>query len=181
VIVTEVLERDGDRVRLVAQADDDLAEGTREVRVASVSRANALVAYRSVTGLRVQPSYAIARLGGGRTPPVPAQFEAIGFAAGPDGEAGTGDDLEIGRVDARWRLEPYDELAAEMKDVDFSGTLDQRGRFDPAKAGPNPERRFQTNNAGRLKVVAQIEGNDAPSGSAELVVTVQRWVDPIIR
>ncbi len=180
ILVTEVLERSSDRIRLVAQASEDLREGHREVRVGAVARGEALVAYRKLGGLRLQPGYAIARVGGGSIPPVPAQFEAIGLLLGPDGAAGTEDDVEVGRVDARWRLEPFDELAEEMKDVEFAGALDQRGRFVPAEAGPNPARRFQTNNVGRLRVVAEA-GEDDASATAELVVTVQRWVDPIIR
>ncbi len=180
VIVTEVLERSADRVHLVAQASEGLREGARDVRVGSVSAAAALVAYRSIGALRVEPAFGIARVGGGPIAAVPAQFEAVGLLPGPDGAAGTSDDVEIGRIDATWSLEGFDALAEEMDDVSFAGTLDDRGRFTPAEAGPNPARRFQTNNVGRLRVVAAL-GDDGPRATAELVVTVQRWVDPIIR
>lgn len=181
IIVTEVLGRNGDQVRLVAHAAEDLREGSRDVRVGAVVGKDAVVAYRQIAALRVEPPYAIARVGGGPIAAVPAQFEAIGFLKGPDGKSGTKDDVEIGRVDARWKLEPFDELAAEMSDVDYAGTLDARGRFEPAAAGPNKERRFGTNNVGRLRVVAAVDEGEGLSAAAELVVTVQRWVDPIIR
>ncbi len=180
LLVTEVLERDADRIHLVTQASEGLREGPRDLRVGGIGADAALIAYRTIGALRVEPAFGLARLGGGPIAPVPAQFEAIALLAGPDGAAGTSDDIEIGRVDATWSLAPFDALAEEMDDVSFVGTLDERGRFTPAEAGPNPARRFQTNNAGRLRVVAAL-GEDGPQATAELVVTVQRWVDPIIR
>jgi len=54
--------------------------------------------------------------------------------------------------------------------------------FTPGAAGPNPKRKFGTNNAGRLNVVATVENQgSAIEGSAELIVTVQRWNNPPIR
>jgi quinohemoprotein amine dehydrogenase len=52
----------------------------------------------------------------------------------------------------------------------------------PAGAGPNPERRYGTNNAGELEVTATVsDGAARVKGSARLIVTVQRWNDPPIR
>ncbi len=180
IVVTEVLSRSADRIHLVAEAAADLEEGPRSVRVGEVLASDALVAYREVGVLRVEPAMQIARVGGGPIAPVPAQFEAVGWIAGPDAKLGTEDDISLGRLDASWRVEAFDDIAAEMDDVSFAGTIDERGRFSPAEAGPNPERPFSTNNAGRLRVVATLPDQDL-DGSAELVVTVQRWVDPIIR
>ncbi len=182
VLVTEVLSRDANRVAVVAEAAADLEPGARAVSVGSIRREGGLVGYRAVEALRVEPRLAIARLGGGPIDPVPAQFDAFGFLRGPDGKPGTADDIALGRVAARWRVEPYDELAAEMDDVTFAGKIDADGRFHPAGAGPNPARRFSTNNAGRLKVAAEVgDGDAALQSESELVVTVQRWIDPAIR
>ena len=52
------------------------------------------------------------------------------------------------------------------------------GIFTPAVAGPNPERRFSTNNAGDLTVTGTALGL---TGEGHLIVTVQRWNDPPIR
>ena len=69
-----------------------------------------------------------------------------------------------------------------MQDAKFAGQLSATGLFQPAGAGPNPARRYQTNNAGELSINATIgTGDEAVSGSARLVVTVQRWNDPPIR
>ena len=50
--------------------------------------------------------------------------------------------------------------------------------FTPAVAGPNPARRFSTNNAGDLTVTGTALGL---TGEGHLIVTVQRWNDPPIR
>ncbi len=52
------------------------------------------------------------------------------------------------------------------------------GIFMPGLAGPNPERKFTTNNAGELSVHARTAGKE---GEGMLIVTVQRYVDPPIR
>jgi quinohemoprotein amine dehydrogenase len=65
-----------------------------------------------------------------------------------------------------------------MADATFAGTMGLTGIFTPAVAGPNPERKFSTNNAGDLRVVAQAHGL---TGAAHLIVTVQRFIDPPIR
>ena len=182
ITVTEVLSRDADRVAVVAEVDDDLELGGRDVAVGPVVHKGAFVVYRDVEALRVEPSLAIARVGGGPIAPVPAQFDAFGYLRGPDGKAGTADDVALGRVPVKWRVEPFDQIAEEMDDTAFAGEIDASGRFHPAQAGPNPERRYSTNNTGRLRVVAQTgDGDAAVSDSGELVVTVQRWIDPAIR
>ena len=56
--------------------------------------------------------------------------------------------------------------------------MGEDGIFMPAEAGPNPERPFQTNNAGDLTVTGTALGKTA---TAHLIVTVQRWIDPPIR
>ena len=56
------------------------------------------------------------------------------------------------------------------------------GVFTPGAAGPNPERKYQTNNAGNLKVIATLEqGGQTLQGDGHLIVTVQRWNNPPIR
>ena len=141
---------------------------------------DALAVYSQVDSLKVEPAYAIARVGGagGLTGKVPAHFEAIGYWNGADGQPGTDDDVRIGALPAAWSLAPFDEVAAELEDTTHAGTIDSTlGIFTPAAAGPNPERPFSTNNAGNLKVQAVSGG---VSGEGQLIVTVQRWNDPPI-
>jgi len=57
--------------------------------------------------------------------------------------------------------------------------IEQRkdGVFVPGGAGPNPERKMMTNNAGNLKVIAELE-EGGQKGEGHLIVTVQRWNNP---
>ena len=155
--------------------------GMVSVSGGGASAADALAVYSQIDSLKVEPSYAIARVGGGGglTGEVPARFEAIGYWNGADGQPGTDDDVRIGALPATWSVAPFDEVAAELKDTEYAGTIDPTlGIFTPASAGPNPERPFSTNNAGNLKVQAT---SGAASGEGQLIVTVQRWNDPPIR
>ena len=69
-----------------------------------------------------------------------------------------------------------------MQDAEFAGKITGTGLFDPAGAGPNPARPMSTNNAGNLVVIGAVDdaGNKV-EGRAQLLVTVQRFVDPPIR
>lgn len=144
----------------------------------------ALVAYDSIDRITVVPELTLARIGGngGPIPKTPAQFEAMAWINGADGQAGTEDDLALGYLPASWRLENFDEAALAMEDTKFAGTIDAQGLFMPADAGPNPERPMSTNNVGNLKVVAEVgEGGQVLSAEAHLYATVQRFVDAPIR
>lgn len=143
-----------------------------------------IAAYEAIDRIEIVPDVTIARIGGngGPIPKVPAQFEAMAFANGADGEAGTADDLALGPVDAAWRIEAWDDAAAAMGDAEFAGTIDDTGRFIPGPAGPNPMRVMNTNNTGNLRVVASYEAGGTPlTAEAQLYATVQRFVDAALR
>jgi len=110
---------------------------------------------------------------------VPAHFKAIGFWNGADGQPGTDDDVRVGAIPAAWSVSNRGEVAEAMNDARFAGAMDAAtGIFTPAVAGPNPERPYSTNNAGDLTVTAEAAGQTA---EAQLIVTVQRFIDPPIR
>jgi quinohemoprotein amine dehydrogenase len=137
--------------------------------------------YSAMDRLAVEPAFAIARVGGGSDigpGAVPIDFAAVGYWNGPDGQPGTGDDIRIGEVPATWTSGNHNEIAEAMEDAKFAGGIDDSGLFMPAVAGPNPERPFTTNNAGDLKITAEAMGQ---TGEAQLIVTVQRFIDPPIR
>lgn len=143
-----------------------------------------LTAYDRLDRVSVVPERTISRIGdgGGPIPKVPAQFEAMGWLNGPDGQPATDDDIAVGAVPATWHVEPMTEEAARMKDVDFAGQIDASGLLTPADAGPNPDRPMTANNVGDLKVVATVANGDQPlTASAHLFATVQRFVDAPIR
>jgi quinohemoprotein amine dehydrogenase len=183
VTIEEELSRDGETVVVRASADANAASGPRTVSVGDAD-GELLTVYQAIDFVTVEPPYNVARVGGagGPIPPVPAQFEAVAWLEGPDGEAGTDDDVEIGAMPAEWSVENFDEVAQALDDADFAGEMQANGVFVPAQAGPNTERPFDTNNAGNLKVVATVEdGGQTVTGEGQLIVTVQRWNDPPIR
>lgn len=184
VTVEDVLSRGAETVVVRASADANAASGARTVSVGDTDADGLLAVYQAIDFVTVEPSYNIARVGGGGgpIPPVPAQFEAIGWLQGPDGQAGTDDDVEIGALPATWAVQNFDEVAKELDDAAFAGEMQANGLFMPAEAGPNPERPFDTNNAGNLTVIATVEdGGQTVTGEGQLLVTVQRWNDPPIR
>ncbi len=176
------LSRDADRVQVTAQTRADAAAGSRQVQVGAARAAGLFTVYDHIDSVRVEPDYGIARVGGGTLDAVTAQFEAVGYLNGADGQAGSDDDVRVGVMPASWAVAPFNEIATAMQDVKFSGRIDQRGLFLPAGAGPNPQRKWSTNNVGDLSVNATVtDGEREVSGSGHLIVTVQRWNDPPIR
>jgi len=168
----------GTAVELNPEAGTD---GTVTIVAGDASAEDGLAVYSKIDSLKVEPEFGVARVGGGggSAGKVPARFDAVGYWNGPDGAAGTEDDIRIGVVPAIWSVAPFNEEAELLKDVEHAGEMDTSlGIFMPAVAGPNPERPFSTNNAGNLKVVAT---NGDVTGEGQLIVTVQRWNDPPIR
>ena len=181
-VTVEVLERDRFQMTVRAVVTADAAPGYRDLQVGAVRLTDAIAVFRAVDWVRVEPDYGIARVGGGRTPPVSAQFEAIGYLHGPDGVSETDDDIRLGVMPAEWTVEPYNEIAAAMEDDKFAGGFAEAGLFVPAVAGLNPARKYSTNNTGDLWVIATVaDGNRTLTGRGHLIVTVQRWNDPPIR
>jgi len=183
--VLGITDRSADGMVLQVRAAADATEGRRAISVGDAGAEGLVTLYRSLDRVVVEPGYAVARVGGdgGSQPVVEAMFDAIGFSNGPDGEPGTADDIRIGPLSATWSVAPFDAQAAADEDVRFAGVMDaDSGVFTPGAAGPNPERKYQTNNAGNLKVLATVEQEGTLlNAEGQLIVTVQRWNNPPIR
>ncbi len=182
--VDEVVSADAMSVVVRVTAAADAPVGPHTVSVGDVSADGLFTVYQQIDYVTVEPGYNIARVGGGGgpLPPVPAVFDAVAWLNGADGEQGTDDDVRIGVVPASWAVDNFDDIAAEMQDAEYAGTMQPTGVFLPAEAGPNQKRPFSTNNAGNLKVIATVKDGDREvQGEGQLLVTVQRWNDPPIR
>ncbi|MCV6605314.1 MAG: quinohemoprotein amine dehydrogenase subunit alpha, partial [Porticoccaceae bacterium] len=181
VVVERVLSRSDSHLTVQARAKTDAQTASTVVRVGNIEGGaeGRFGVYQQLDQITVEPPFTIARVGGngGSTPKVQARFEAVGWGAGADGKAGTADDIRLGYLPAQWTVEPFDAAAKADRDVEFAGRMDMRtGVFTPGAAGPNPARRMSTNNAGNLKVVAQVaDGEQQLQGDGQLIVTVQRW------
>lgn len=179
--VVKELYRDANKVVVEVQADKAAKPGNRMVKAGKANGASINV-YDQIDSLKVVPDFSVSRVGGngGSTPKYNGYFQAEAWMNGADGEAGTADDMRIGFVPAKWHVEPFDAQAEADNDVKFTGSMNpDTGVFTTAAAGPNPERRMSTNNAGNLKVVATVDdqGNKL-SADGQMIVTVQRWNNP---
>ena len=180
-VSAEVVESGPNKVVISVVAQ---SEGTLAIGLGNISAPTELAAYDKIDRITIVPDVSIARIGGngGPIPKVPAQFEAVGWADGPDGVTGTEDDLYLGVMDVSWAIEDWDEAAAAIEDAKYAGTIDETGLFTPGDAGPNPERFMGTNNTGNLRVVATYaDGAEPLTAEAHLYATVQRFVDTPIR
>jgi quinohemoprotein amine dehydrogenase len=168
------VQREAHSIRALVKVAADAAPGLRSAAIGdAVAR---LAVYAHIDQIDVVPSYAIARVGGGRVAPVTAQFEAIGSTRLPGGDL-----LSLGPVTAEWTSIPFNAEAKRTEDDKFAGHFDMRGRFLPSPAGPNPAREFSGDNVGDLTVLAHAEdGSRTVEGRGHLVVTVQRWITPPI-
>ena len=184
--ILAVTDRSVDGMLLQVRAAADAAEGTRAISVGEVGAEGLVTVYHSLDRVAVEPAY---RGGtGGAATVVHSRWwrpcsTLLVFSDGPDGEAGTADDIRVGPLPAKWSVAPFDAQAAADEDVRFAGAMDaDSGVFTPGAAGPNPERKYQTNNAGNLKVLATVAQEDALlDAEGQLIVTVQRWNNPPIR
>lgn len=176
----KVTARSANTLELDVTAAANAHPGYRQVTSGGARLDERFAVYSTLERVDVTPHYGIARLGGGHTDPVTAQFEATGYidVTATDGSKKA---VSLGVLPAQWSVEPFNDIAKAGKDVDFAGAIDQTGRYLPAGAGPDPKREYSTDNAGDLSVVAQVkDGEQASAGKAHLVVTVQRWNTPPI-
>ncbi len=184
VEVLKVVERGTGKLVVEARAAAGAKDGVRAVKVGDSQLDKGLALYQKLDYISIEPDQAMARIGGngGAMPKIPVQFESVGYANGPDGKPGTADDIRLGYFPAKWTLDNLNAYAAQLKDAEYSGRLQEDGLFIPGDAGPNPKRKFGTNNAGELKVTAVVDdAGHKVEASKPLVVTVQRWNDPSIR
>lgn len=182
--VVKVIERSANKLVLEVRADSGVHAGVRELTVGDARLKRGLALYQQVDFLQIEPGEAMAHLGGngGPRPKIPVQFESVGYAYGPDGKPGTADDIRLGYFPAKWTINNMSAYSEQLRDTEFAGTLQADGLFIPADAGPNPKRKYGTNNTGELKVTAVVEdAGRSVEASKPLIVTVQRWNDPHIR
>jgi quinohemoprotein amine dehydrogenase len=182
VHVLREISRSADTLVVEARADKRASAGVRQVRVGGTAANGLLNVYARIDYLRAEPERGLARVGGagGTLATQPMQFEAAGYVRG-NRKKGS-DDWRIGVFPAQWSFANANANARAFGDAGYAGKFEDGGLFVPAPAGPNPKRKFGTNNTGDLKVTATlVEDKRELKASAPLIVTVQRWVDPPLR
>lgn len=176
LVLNKIISKTANEIVLDVTALKGATASVKEVHIGKAIGKVAL--YNTVSKIVVTPDYGVARVGGGKVTKQLAIFEAKGYAKGSKGL------IDLGVVqNVTWSIDNYDEKAKEDKDLEFAGTIDpQSGLFTPAEAGPNKKRKWSTNNAGKLAVIAtRVEGKKNLKSKAELIVTVQKFVNPPIQ
>ena len=165
-------------------ADKSAIPGTRLVNVKGLTLPDAYVVYDHIDYLKVLPTTQLARLGSETHIKGYAQCDAIAYNNGADGKPNTADDIAIGPVPARWKLEEFVASYGD-DDIEFVGTINEKtGLFTPSTDGPNPKRKSMRNNYGDVWVVAtyQADGESKPLvGRSYMIVAVpmyMQWDQP---
>ncbi len=168
---------DGGALRVRLTIDADASVGARDLFAFGSIVEEAVIVHDGVDRIAVTPQTGMARVGGVAFPKGYQTFEAIGYDDGADGEPGTEDDLELGRVDVSWRIEEYATVFGD-DDIDFVGSMGQDGVFSPAIDGPNPNRSGNRNNLGDVWVIAthETESDGKLTARAHLIVTVPLYI-----
>ncbi len=161
--VTAISDASAGQATLRVQVSPDARVGPRDLFIGDAALPDAVVVFDEVHRIAVMPRTGLARVGGGAIPKQYERFEARAWHDGPDGEAETDDDLDLGIVDAEWSLAEYAVTFGD-DDTEFVGTIDGQGFFEPALDGPNPERSGERNNVGDVWVVATV--SSGPAGAA---------------
>jgi quinohemoprotein amine dehydrogenase len=182
ITVKRIVRKTPTMATLEVQAAPGLATGIRDISLARSTAERAIAVYDKIAYIKVLPDANMARLGGTIAAKQFAQFEAVAYAAGPDGKPKTTDDVPLGPVSARWSMEEFVSTPGD-DDVKFVGKLNDSGLFTPNLEGPNPERKKQannypTNNWGDIWVSATYDapGAAALKGRSYLVVTVPVYI-----
>ncbi|HEX9755468.1 MAG TPA: quinohemoprotein amine dehydrogenase subunit alpha [Gemmatimonadales bacterium] len=176
--VTGVSGATPDQLTLQVRVDSSAKIGRRDVFVVGSHLKEAFTVYDTIHRIKVTPAAGMARVGGVVHPKQLQQFEAAAWHDGPDGKPNTADDHELGYVPVTWSLEEY-TVTYDDDDVQFVGSLDQRGLFTPAEDGPNPRRSGNRNNVGDVWVVASFTppgGGPPLRARAHLLVTVPLYI-----
>lgn len=181
VTVTKIVSATPSLATVEVEVAKGLPVGMHDLAIGRASVKEALAVYDQIAYIQVEPEAHMSKLGGLKYPKEYSQFEAVAYAAGPDGKPDTDDDISLGPVPVRWGLEEF-VSTPDDDDIKFVGSVDDTGLFTPNVEGPNPQRKKQANNFpvenyGDVWVVATYR---APGGAelkakSYLVVTVPNY------
>jgi quinohemoprotein amine dehydrogenase len=184
VTMKKLISHTPEMIKVTVEVSSGAIPGKRDVAVKNAVAPAAFAVYDRIDYLKVSPQTPLAHLGGEPHAKGYCQFEATAYANGPDGKQGTADDIELGPVRAKWKLDEFVATVGD-DDVEFVGSLDPNtGLFTPALDGPNPKRKFSRNNYGDVWVVATFQpagSEQTVTGRSYLVVAIPqylRWDQP---
>ena len=139
VTVKKVVSASPTKVVVTVDVSDKTAVGYRNANTGGATSAKLFAVYTAVDYIKVVPSPAMSRTGGlGYAVKQLVQFDAMAYSKGADGAAGTGDDIEIGRVPVAWNVV---ELAALQRGPRRGVRREDRQEraLHPGERRPQPE------------------------------------------
>ncbi len=164
-------------ITITVDVDPTIISGFRSISIKSHTAINLFAVYDKIDSIKVSDESALARLGGTSHPKGYVQFEAIAYNRGLDGLPNTADDINLGPVSVKWSMEEFISHYGD-NDREFVGSIDNEGLFTPAGEGPNPQRKFTTNNTGDVWIVANYKGLSAKSYLVVTVPLYAKWDEP---
>ena len=180
VSVSEIIKAEDDTLVVKVKIGGDETR-TASLTVGGKRLNDPLVFYDQVDGIRVLPAIGRARVScGAAYPPQGVQFVARAVHFGPDGQAGTADDILLEQVDADWILEE-EKTRENDDDLKYLDTPIENGLYTPVTTyGPIAERKQHREGVGLIAVKASvsIEGRTL-SDRALLAVTEPDFITHI--
>ena len=135
------------------------ALGTRTIAYGADPRGVLVTLYDTVDYVRIRPLQGFSRVGGAQHPRQIERFEAFAVHRGADGKPYTDDDVDLFQVRPKWSLQEF-RVRDDDDDVAFVGAIDPTsGVFTPNLDGPNPDRKWDTNNIGDVFVCCELTLN----------------------
>jgi quinohemoprotein amine dehydrogenase len=135
------------------------ALGTRTIAYGADPRGVLVTLYDTVDYVRIRPLQGLSRVGGAQHPRQIERFEAFAVHRGADGKPYTDDDVDLFQVRPKWSLQEF-RVRDDDDDVAFVGAIDPNtGVFTPNLDGPNPDRKWDTNNIGDVFVCCELSLN----------------------
>ena len=164
---------------ITVDVEEGAPPGNRDLSFGSYLETDAVAVFDRVDYVKVEPEQALARVGGESAPKQFAQFEAVAFHRGPDGEAFTKDDIRLDVVPATWSLEEYhgrhdDDDVAHVGAIDDNGLVHTRDRRSQFRS--RSERGQHGRRLGRGRPTAPDGATREVRGRARLVVTIPVYV-----
>src|SRR5881296_1969654 len=182
ITVSRVTRNSASLATIAVQVAPSLPVGIRDISLSRSTVERAIAVYDKIAYIKTLPDASMARLGGVIAAKQYTQFEAIAYAAGPDGKPETADDIPLGPIAAHWSMSEF-VSTPDDDDVKFVGSINEAGMFTPNVEGPNPERKkqannFPTNNWGDVWIEAAYEapGGETMQARSYLVVTIPVYV-----
>jgi len=155
--VTSVERLDDRRAAVTVDVAAGAKLGSRTLAYGADPHGVDLTLYDTVDYVRIRPLQGLSRIGGAQHPRQLERFEAYTVHRGEDGKLYTDDDVDLFQVRPKWSLQEF-RVREDDDDVQFVGQIDpETGVFTPNVDGPNPERKWQTNNIGDVFVCCELQ------------------------